>query len=119
MNTSLDMQKDWNFRLLDKRLVIIKTKSEKIHKTAVLDVITSLSFALEVPDTKITEKLNLGKQYLVNLKVFTSKNTQGVDKEFTGFFEALDIDQSMEDFIKAYWVYPGKIRFQLVEAEEP
>ncbi len=42
-----------------------------------------------------------------------------VDKDFINFFEALDVDQSIEDFIKAYWIYPSKIRFELVEIEEP
>jgi len=27
------------------------------------------------------------------------------------------VDQSMEDFIKAYWLYPKLIRFELAEAE--
>ena len=43
----------------------------------------------------------------------------GVDEDFINFFEALDIDQSIEDFIKAYWIYPSKIRFELAEIEEP
>ena len=43
----------------------------------------------------------------------------GVDKDFIDFFEALDVDQNIEDFIKAYWVYPSKIRFELVDIEEP
>ena len=41
------------------------------------------------------------------------------DKESHNFFDALDVDQAAEDFIKAYWVYPIKIRFELVEVEEP
>jgi hypothetical protein len=43
---------------------------------------------------------------------------EGIDKDFIGFFEAIDIDQNIEDFIKAYWIYPDKIRFELVEVEE-
>jgi hypothetical protein len=65
------------------------------------------------------QELLMGKEYLVDLRVYTSKNMQGVDSDFIGFFEALDIDQSIEDFIKAYWLYPSKIRFQLESAEQP
>jgi CHASE1-domain containing sensor protein len=63
--------------------------------------------------------LTFGKEYIANLRVYTSKNVEDVDNEFTDFFEALDIDQGIEDFIKAYWVYPSKIRFELEEVEEP
>lgn len=44
---------------------------------------------------------------------------EGVDADFVDFFEALDVDQDIEDFIKAYWIYPNKMRFELVEIEEP
>jgi hypothetical protein len=53
------------------------------------------------------------KEYLATLKVYTAKNLQGVDEEFINFFDAVDVDQNIEDFIKAYWVYPNKIRFEL------
>ena len=53
------------------------------------------------------------KKIPVKLNIFVS------DKEFYNFFDALDVDQAAEDFIKAYWVYPSKIRFELVEVEEP
>ena len=61
----------------------------------------------------------LEKEYLAQLKVYTSKNLEGIDKEFINFFDALDVDQALEDFIKAYWIYPSKIRFELVDVEEP
>ena len=75
-------------------------------------------FAVEVPEMISMQELAVGKEYLANLRVYTSKNLAGVDKDFTDFFEALDIDQSIEDFIKAYWIYPSKIRFELAEIEE-
>ncbi len=56
-------------------------------------------------------------KYLVTIKIYTSKNTNDVGNEFTEFFTVLDVDQSAEDFIKAYWLYPNKIRFELVEVE--
>jgi len=119
MSASLDMESDWNFRILDKRLIVVKTKNESVHKVAVLDVLTNLTFALEVPDTISMQELIAEKEYLANLKVYTSKNLKSVDKDFINFFEALDVDQSIEDFIKAYWIYPSKIRFELVDVEEP
>jgi hypothetical protein len=119
MSAPLDMESDWNFRILDKRLIVVKTKNESVHKVAVLDVLTNLTFALEVPDTISMQELIAEKEYLTDLKVYTSKNLKGVDKDFINFFEALDVDQSIEDFIKAYWIYPSKIRFELVDVEEP
>lgn len=110
---------NWNFRIFGKRLIVIKTINESVRKAAVLDVATSLTFAVEVPDAASMRGLSLEKEYVANLKVYTSKNVEGVDADFADFFEALDIDQDMEDFIKAYWIYPDKIRFELVEIEEP
>jgi hypothetical protein len=119
MSASLDVESDWNFRVFDKRLILMKTKSEKVRKAAVLDVLTNLMFAVEVPEMVSMSELSLEKEYLANLRVCTSKNVEGVDEDFVNFFEAVDIDQNIEDFIKAYWVYPSKIRFELIDLEEP
>ena len=113
------MESDWNFRVFDKRLVVVKAKNDEVRKVAVLDVLTNVPFAVEVPEIVSMQELVVGNEYLANLRVYTSKNVEGVDKEFTNFFEALDIDQSIEDFIKAYWIYPSKIRFELIDIEEP
>ncbi len=119
MSASLDIESNWNFRIFDKRLIVVKTKSESIRKMAVLDVLTSLMFAVEVPDMVSMAELDVEKEYLANLRVYTSKNVEGVDADFLNFFEAVDIDQNIEDFIKAYWVYPNKILFELIDLEEP
>jgi hypothetical protein len=119
MSASLGVSDNWNFRIVDKRLVVVKTKNESVHKVAVLDVLTNLTFAVEVPVRISMQELSVEREYLVNLKVYTSKNLKGVDKDFVNFFEALDVNQSIEDFIKAYWLYPSKIRFELSEVEEP
>jgi len=119
MSASVDMESDWNFRVFDKRLITVKTKNESVRKVAVLDVLTNLMFAVEVPDMISMQELSVDKQYLANLRVYTSKNVGEVDGDFIDFFEALDIDQSIEDFIKAYWIYPSKIRFELIDLEEP
>ena len=119
MSASLDMESDWNFRVFDKRLIVIKTKNISVRKVAVLDVLTNLMFTVEVPDMISIQELDIDKEYLANLRVYSAKNVENVDSDFINFFEALDIDQSIEDFIKAYWIYPSKIRFELVEIEEP
>ncbi len=119
MSASLDVEGYWNFRVYDKRLVVVKAKNDGARKVAVLDVLTNLPFAVEVPEMVSMQELSVGKEYLANLRVYTSKNLEGVDENFTDFFEALDIDQSIEDFVRAYWVYPGKIRFELIDVEEP
>jgi len=119
MSASLDIESDWNFRVFDKRLVVVKAKNERVRKAAVLDVLTNLPFAVEVPDMIFLPELIVGKEYLADLRVYASKNLEGVDEDFIDFFEDLDVDQSVEDFIKAYWIYPSKIRFELINLEEP
>ncbi len=118
MSASLDVESDFNFRKLDKRLVVVKTKSELARKIAVLDALTNLMFTVWVPDAINMQELIENKEYLFNLRILTSKNLNDVEKDFVSFFEAIDIEQSTEDFIRAYWAYPAKIRFQLTEVEE-
>jgi len=109
---------DWIFRLTDRRIGQVKTKNTSVRKIAVLDVLTNLMFAVEAPKELDFENIETGKEYLFNLKVYTSKKVEGVDAEFLGFFEAADVNQKIEDFIRAYWVYPAKIRFDLTEVED-
>ncbi len=117
--SAADYTSEWNFRKTDQRLIVVKGKSEVVHKASVLDVLTQLSIAVEVPESIPMEKLELQKQFLAEIQIFTSKNLEGIKGEFVEFFDALDIDQASEDFIKAYWVYPTKIRFTLQSIEEP
>ena len=90
-----------------------------MRKAAVLDVSTNLTFPVEVPEMISLEELTVEKEYLLNLKVYTAKNVEGVEKDFINFFEAVDVNQDIEDFIRAYWIYPSKIRFELIDVEEP
>jgi hypothetical protein len=119
MSAFSDVAGNWNFRIFDKRLIVVKSKNNSVHKIAVLDVLTNLTFAVEVPEMIPMQELGVDEEYLANLKVYTSKNIESVDGRFVNFFQALDIDQSIEDFFKVYWIYPGKIRFELVDIEEP
>ncbi len=122
MSASLNVESGWNFRALEKRLATVKSKAEAVGKIAVQDTLTNLMFTVEVQKdisaTPIAE-LSAGKQYLLNLRVITSQNLNDVKADAISFFQAVDIEQSIEDYIKAYWLFPSKIRFQLVEAEEP
>jgi hypothetical protein len=110
---------EWNFRLTEQRLIILKTKNENIRKSAALDVLTNLPFALNIPANIIIENLHNEKEYLANINIYSSNNLEGIDKDFINFFTVSDINQSIEDFLKTYWIYPGKIRFELVNVEEP
>jgi hypothetical protein len=118
LSASLNLETDWNFRKTDQRLIVIKTKNANIHKVAALDVLTNLSFTMDISESTPLGDLQLEKEYLAQLRVYTLKSLEGIDKEFFNFFNTTDVDQAMEDFIKAYWVYPDKIRFELVEFEE-
>lgn len=119
MSAALNKETDWNYRIVDQRLIVVKTKNNNVRKVAALDVLTNLPIAIHVAADIPLEELQAEKEYLAHLKVYTSKDIQGIDNDFISFFEALDIDQSIEDFIKAYWIYPSKIRFDLVDVEEP
>ena len=119
LSATLNEVTNWNYRVIDQRLIVIKTKNEKGHKAAALDILTNLPFAITIPENIPMESIESEKEYLAHLKVYTSKNLQGIDKDFVNFFETLDIDQAIEDFIKAYWIYPDKIKFELIEVEEP
>lgn len=117
--TSDKEEKEWNFRKTTQRLIMLKTKVESVRKVAALDVLTNLSISVNIPEEFAMADLATDKEYLATLKVYTSKDLKGVDEEFINFFDTVDVDQNIEDFIKAYWVYPNKIRFELVEVEEP
>ncbi len=113
------MDAEWNFRLTEQRLVILKTKNESVRKAAALDVLTNLPFALNISSDIAIESLCNEKEYWATINVYSSNNLEGVDKNFVNFFTASDINQKIEDFLKIFWIYPGKIRFELINFEEP
>ena len=117
MSASLDEQGDWNYRSLDSRRVVIKGKSNEVRKVSIIDVLTGLPLPLEAPTEFDMQSLDIEKGYYVTFKIYTLKRVEGVPADFVDFFEVLDVDQKTEDFIKAYWLYPSYIRFELVEAE--
>lgn len=119
MSASLNKEAEWNYRKTDQRLIIVKSKNENIRRVAVLDVLTNVPLTINIPEDIAINDLQIEKEYLTHLKVYTSKNLEGINEEFFNFFDALDVDQDIESFIKAYWVYPSKIRFDLENIEEP
>ena len=119
MSPSTVDKTSWNFRKLDKRQVIVKAKNDSVRKFSVVDVLTGLPFPLEAPEDFPMESIEVEKEYLATFRVYTLKNIEGVKTDFVEFFEVLDVDQTVEDFINAYWLYPNYIRFELVEVESP
>jgi hypothetical protein len=111
------LQSEWNYRISVSREVIIKAKNEAVRKVSVLDVLTNLSVPLEAPADFPMESLEMQKGYYATFKVYTLKNVKDVESDFVEFFAAVDVDQSVGDFIKAYWLYPNYIKFELVETE--
>ncbi len=117
LSATQNKQNDWNYRITEQRQIIVKAKNERGRKVSVIDLSTNLPFPLEAAEIFSLESLELEKGYFATLKVYTSKNIGKVEQSAVEFFETLDVDQTVEDFIKAYWLYPNLIRFELVEAE--
>ncbi len=118
MSASL-VENEWNFRIIEKRLVLVKSKNEATRIIVALDFHTNMVFTVEAAAAVDMEDITLDCEYLFTINVYTAKNLDDVEKNFIGFFEAVDVDQEMEDFIKANLIYPDKIHFELVEVEEP
>ena len=117
MPVSSEKVTDWVYRIFDRRPVLIKSKNEQVRKIAAIDLSTNLPFGVDVPENVSLANVAVEKAYLAALKIYTARNVEGVTTEYMEFFEVLDVDQSAEDFIKAYWLYPKYVRFELVELE--
>jgi hypothetical protein len=117
VSTSPGLQSDWNYRITASREVAIKAKNDAVRKVSVIDVLTNLPFPLEAPADFALENLEIEKAYFATFKVYTLKRVEDVSGDFVEFFTAVDVDQSVEDFIKAYWLYPNYIKFELTETE--
>jgi hypothetical protein len=108
---------DWVYRIFDRRAISVKAKNAEVRKVAAMDLVTNLPFAIEVPAEGAFDDIEVGKEYMASMKVYTARNIAGVTPDYYEFFNVLDVDQSMEDFIKVYWIYPKHIRFDLIEFE--
>jgi hypothetical protein len=116
MSTS-ELQSEWNYRTQASRQVIVKAKNSEVRKISVIDLQKKRPFLLTAPPDFEMETLELEKGYFVTFKIYTLKNVQDVTPDFIEFFTAVDIDQNVEDFIKAYWLYPNCIKFELTDTE--
>ena len=117
LSVSSENRIDWVYRIFDRRTISVKAKNKEVRKIAAVDLLTSLPFGIEVPADVPLDEVAAEKAYFASLKVYTARNIGDASPEYVEFFEVLDMDQSMEDFIKAYWLYPKQIRFELVEVE--
>ena len=117
MSVPLDTNTNWIFRIFDRRVISVKAKNEEVRKAAVIDAVTCLPFTIEVPNEMSLNDLELEKAYNASLKVYTARDVDGVPSDMISFFKVLDVDQKMDDFIKAYWLYPKLIRFELSDIE--
>jgi hypothetical protein len=110
---------EWNYRITATRTILVKAKNDRMRKAVATDRLTNLPFAFEIPKEISIEAIEVEKEFSATLKVYTSKNVQGVGSEFIEFFEVLDVDQSFDNFVKAYWIYPNHIAFELARIEPP
>lgn len=117
LSISSDNSPDWIYRILDKRVISIKTKNEQVRKIAAIDSQTNLPFGIDVPNDMPLKNVEINKSYFASLKVYTTSKVTGVSPEYVEFFKVLNVNQPIEDFIKAYWLYPKLIKFELVETE--
>jgi hypothetical protein len=108
---------EWVYRISDRRTISVKAKNDQVRKIAAIDLVTNLPFAIEVPSNIPLDSIDLEKAIYASLKVYTSQNIKGVPPEYIEFFKVLDVDQTIADFIKVYWLFPKLIRFELIEME--
>ncbi len=117
LSGSLEKSSGWIYRTTDRRAVTVKSINEEVRKIAVLDSATRVPFAIDVPKEFPLSDMEVDKEYYAMLKVFSAKKVDRVAPDFMEFFSVVDVDQLIEDFIKAYWLYPKLIKFELAEAE--
>ena len=117
MPTSPDLQSKWNYRTIANRQIVIKAKNEDARKISAIDLLTKLPFAL-IATVFPLETIEAEKAYFATFKIYTLKDVTDVPSDFVEFFTVADVDQSVEDFIKAYWLYPSYIKFELTEIEQ-
>lgn len=108
---------DCNYRVSATRPILIKAKNDRMRKAIAIDLIVNLPLAFEISQSVPVKSVEVGKEFSVTLKLYSSKNVEGVDAEFVEFFEVLDADQRFDDFVRAHWMYPNYIAFDLTRIE--
>jgi hypothetical protein len=108
---------EWNFRIFARRTILVKAKNENMRKAVAVDLLTDLPFSFFISENVSVESVEVEKQFSAEFKVYTTKNVGEVDSELVEFFQVLDVDQSFEDFVRVYWLYPSLIVFELTDVE--
>ncbi|MCW4006973.1 MAG: hypothetical protein NWF04_10365 [Candidatus Bathyarchaeota archaeon] len=111
-------QKTWVFRGSDLRPIQVKAKNMQIRKIAAMDLATSLPFGLDVPEEVPVESVKVGQASIVRLKIYTAQTVEDVAPEYAELFKTQNADQPTENFLKAYWLYPKHIKFELTEIQQ-
>ena len=109
---------DWNYRIFAQRSILVKAKNENLRKILATDVASTLPLTFEVAKDVSMESLDAEKEYLASFKVYSLRNITGVEQKYVEFFEVLDVDQTVEDFVTIYWIYPNHIKFVLSGIEQ-
>ena len=117
MSSSASKPNDWVYRIFDRRTISVRAKNEEARKVAAIDLATNLPFAVDIPAEIALESLELAKEYLASMKVYTAQKIEDVPADFAEFLQVVDVDRSIDEFIEAYWLFPKMIRFELVEME--
>jgi hypothetical protein len=117
LSATHNRETEWKYRITEQRRIQVKAKNDQVGKVSVIDLSTNLPFPVEPTEDFPIDSLNPEKGYFATLKIYTSKNLKNVDESMISFFEVVDVNRTAEDFIKAYWLYPNLIRFELVEVE--
>ncbi len=112
-----EFESDWIYRVFDRRIISVKAKNDHIHKIAAIDLLTNLPFSVDVVKELQMKNFEVEKTYFARIKVYVAREIQGEAPEHVNFFEELDQNQTVDDFIKAYWLYPKLIKFEVTEAE--
>lgn len=107
----------WNYRITNKRSILIRNESKDQHKVVAVDLTTKLPFVLEVPKDVSMQIIKAGKEYLVTMRIYTAKSTENVSADYIELFQVLDVDQPAENFLSATCCYPNLIRFELEDIE--
>ena len=65
----------------------------------------------------LINSFEIEKSYFATLKIFTARNVKDISEQHMEFFKQLDVDQDAQNFIRAYWLYPKYVKFELERIE--
>ena len=108
----------WNFRISDRRSILVKSKEKNNHRIYAQDISTKMPFILELAEDVPADLIEVGKTYDARIKVYTAKSAEKVKADFIELFQVLDVDRPMEDFLETTCCYSDFVKFELVEIED-